>query len=101
MASEADGKDSDGIANAERTRDDDEDDGQNSTDSGSDAAEEEEEEDEPKLKYMNLTKTLGPVYRNGDATSAFLVAGDKMVCGILPQFSGRSDYASGAYAERP
>jgi hypothetical protein len=39
-----------------------------------------EEEDEPKLKYARLTGHLGPVYRNGDATSAFLVAGDKMVC---------------------
>ena len=37
------------------------------------------EEDEPKLKYARLTSHLLPVYRNGDATSAFLVAGDKMV----------------------
>lgn len=36
-------------------------------------------EDEPKLKYARLTSHLGPIYRNGDATSAFLVAGDKMV----------------------
>ncbi|CAJ2509633.1 Uu.00g146590.m01.CDS01 [Anthostomella pinea] len=43
--------------------------------------EEDEEEDEPKLKYARLTHHLGPVYRNGDATSAFLVAGDKMVIG--------------------
>ena len=41
--------------------------------------EEEEEEEEPRLKYEPLTKHLKPVYRNGDATSAFLVAGDKMV----------------------
>jgi hypothetical protein len=40
----------------------------------------EEEEEEPRLKYARLTQHLGPVYRNGDATSAFLVAGDKMVC---------------------
>lgn len=40
---------------------------------------EEEEEDEPRLKYTSLTKNLRPLYRNGDATSAFLVAGDKMV----------------------
>ena len=50
---------------------------------GSDARtvdeEEEEEEEEPRLKYISLTKNLGPVYRNGDATSAFMVAGDKMV----------------------
>ena len=42
--------------------------------------EEEEEEEEPRLKYASMTKSLGAVYRNGDATSAFLVAGDKMVC---------------------
>jgi len=39
----------------------------------------EEEDDEPNLKYARLTSHLGPVYRNGDATSAFLAAGDKMV----------------------
>jgi hypothetical protein len=36
-------------------------------------------DEEPKLKYSRLTSSLGPVYRNGDATSSFLVAGDKMV----------------------
>jgi hypothetical protein len=41
--------------------------------------EEDGEEDEPKLKYARLTSHLGPLYRNGDATSTFLVAGDKMV----------------------
>ena len=43
------------------------------------SSEEEEEEEEPRLKYASLTKHLKSVYRNGDATSAFLVAGDKMV----------------------
>ncbi|KAL8999645.1 MAG: hypothetical protein Q9169_001605 [Polycauliona sp. 2 TL-2023] len=43
--------------------------------------EEEEEDEEPRLKYASLTKHLKPVYRNGDATSAFLVGGDKMVIG--------------------
>ena len=38
-----------------------------------------EEDEEPRLKYASLTKHLNPIYRNGDATSAFLVAGDKMV----------------------
>ncbi len=38
-----------------------------------------DEEDEPRLKYTSLTKNLRPAYRNGDSTSAFLVAGDKMV----------------------
>ena len=41
---------------------------------------EEDEEEEPRLKYAPLTKHLKAVYRNGDATSAFIVAGDKMVC---------------------
>ena len=51
-------------------------------DQDSDEEEEEEDEDadeEPKLKYNRLTSSLGPIYRNGDATSTFLVAGDKMV----------------------
>lgn len=43
--------------------------------------EEEEEEDEPRLKYTKLTASLASVYRNGDATSTFLVGGDKMVRG--------------------
>ncbi len=47
---------------------------------GNDSEEDDdEEEDEPKLKYARLTSKLGPLYRNGDATSTFLVAGDKMV----------------------
>lgn len=41
--------------------------------------EEEEEDEEPLLKSVRLTQHLGAVYRNGDATSACLVAGDKMV----------------------
>jgi len=44
-----------------------------------DDEEDDEEEDEPKLKYARLTSHLGAVYRNADATSAFMVAGDKMV----------------------
>ena len=42
-----------------------------------------DEEEEAKLKYARLTSNLGGLYRNGDATSAFVVAGDKMV--PLPQ----------------
>lgn len=41
--------------------------------------EDDEDDEEPRLKYARLTQHLGGVYRNGDATSAFLVAGDKMV----------------------
>jgi len=48
------------------------------------ASEEEEEDEEPRLKYASLTKQLKPVYRNGDATSVFLVAGDKMVSHLPP-----------------
>ncbi len=47
---------------------------------------EEEEDEEPRLKYASLTKHLKSVYRNGDATSAFLVAGDKMVSRLLQGF---------------
>jgi vacuolar protein sorting-associated protein 41 len=45
-----------------------------------DTEDEEEEEEEPRLKYAPLTKNLTSVYQNGDASSAFLVAADKMVC---------------------
>lgn len=48
-------------------------------DEDEDDNEDEDEEDEPRLKYTSLTRNLRLVYRNGDATSAFLVAGDKMV----------------------
>jgi hypothetical protein len=52
-----------------------------------DTDDEEEEDDEgqdeePKLKYSRLTGSLGAVYRAGDSSSAFLVAGDKMVWNI-------------------
>ncbi|KAL2831070.1 hypothetical protein BDW59DRAFT_140332 [Aspergillus cavernicola] len=53
------------------------------TETGSEREDEEDddEDDEPHLKYSYLTKQLGAVYRNGDATSTFLAAGDKMVTG--------------------
>ena len=60
----------------------------------SEGDEEEEEEEEPRLKYALLTKHMKPVYRNADATSAFLVGGDKMVggsCGVLSGIT-RSTY---------
>lgn len=41
----------------------------------------EEDEEEPRLKYAKLTGSLAGVYRNGDFTTAFSVAGDKMVMG--------------------
>lgn len=49
------------------------------SDSKDDDYDDEEEEEEPRLEYTSLTKKLTSVYRNGDATSAFIVAGDKMV----------------------
>ena len=48
-------------------------------DSDQEEEEEDEEDEEPRLEYTSVTKKLTSVYRNGDATSAFLVAGDKMV----------------------
>ncbi|PHH50384.1 Vacuolar protein sorting-associated protein 41 -like protein [Ceratocystis fimbriata CBS 114723] len=46
-----------------------------------DESEDSDEEEEPQLKTARLTTNLGPIYRNGDATSAFLVGGDKMIVG--------------------
>jgi hypothetical protein len=53
--------------------------GKESAEQDPDEDEEDEIEEEPKLKYSRLTRDLGPVYRNGDATATFMVAGDKMV----------------------
>ncbi|KAK5101974.1 Vacuolar protein sorting-associated protein 41 [Lithohypha guttulata] len=55
--------------------DQEEEDGEDDEDDG------EEEEEEPRLKYAPLTKNLSNVYRNGDSTSSFIVAGDKLVLG--------------------
>ncbi|KAH6654529.1 WD domain-containing protein [Truncatella angustata] len=68
-------------------------------DSGDDD-ESDDEEDEPKLKYARLTSHLNSVYR-ADMTSAFLVAGDKMLMGThggnihvvqLPAFQSLRNY---------
>jgi hypothetical protein len=48
-------------------------------DSDSDDDGESDSDSEPVLKYSRLTSHLLPLYRNGDATSSFMVAGDKMV----------------------
>lgn len=67
-----------------------EDDGQSEEGESEEEDEEEESEEseddddddeEPRLKYARLTQHLGGVYKNADATSSFLVAGDKMVVG--------------------
>jgi hypothetical protein len=46
-----------------------------------DEDEDDDHEDEPKLKYHRLTANLSSVYRGGDATSSFIVSGDKMILG--------------------
>ncbi|TGZ82953.1 hypothetical protein EX30DRAFT_339204 [Ascodesmis nigricans] len=43
--------------------------------------EDDDDDDEPRLKYTRLTKSLGSVYRNGDAVSCNLVFADRMVIG--------------------
>ena len=53
-----------------------------SVDTDDDEDDEEGQDEEPKLKYSRLTGSLGAVYRAGDSSSAFLVAGDKMVWNI-------------------
>ena len=58
---------------------DEEDDGDEDEDEDEDEDDEDEDE-EPQLKYGSLTKSVGGLYRNGDATSASLLSGDKMVC---------------------
>lgn len=51
----------------------------------------EEDEEEPRLKYIPITKRLTSLYRNGDAVSTFLVAGDKMVRDRIPAGLWRAD----------
>ena len=55
--------------------------GENSDDNDDSDLEDDDDTDldEPILKYLKLTDSLAGVYRNGDATSASLVTGDKMV----------------------
>ncbi|KAF4345280.1 vacuolar assembly [Fusarium beomiforme] len=59
----------------------DEDNDEDEDEEDEDEEDEDEEDEEPRLKYARLTQHLNGVYRNGDATSAFLVAGDKMIVG--------------------
>ncbi|EGU77993.1 hypothetical protein FOPG_12724 [Fusarium oxysporum f. sp. conglutinans race 2 54008] len=65
----------------EDDNDDDEADDDDEDDEDDEDDDEDEEDEEPRLKYARLTQHLNGVYRNGDATSAFLVAGDKMIVG--------------------
>lgn len=50
-------------------------------DDSEDEDESDDEDEEPRLKYARLTPHMNGVYRNGDMTSACMVAGDKMVVG--------------------
>ncbi|CCX12021.1 Similar to Vacuolar protein sorting-associated protein 41 homolog; acc. no. Q5KU39 [Pyronema omphalodes CBS 100304] len=62
-------------------------------DSGDEEEEEEEEDDEePRLKYTRLTKSLGGVYRNGDAVSTTVVFGDRMHILSLPSLTPLRTY---------
>lgn len=75
-AAETEEPDSDEDEEEEDEEEDDDDD----NDDGDDEEEDEDDEDEePRLKYARLTQNLAGVYKNADATSSFLVAGDKMV----------------------
>lgn len=71
------------VDGAEDTQGETEDDDNESEDDEEEEEDEDEDDDEPRLKYARLTQHLGAVYRNADATSAFLVAGDKMVTAQL------------------
>ncbi|ORY67123.1 WD repeat domain-containing protein [Pseudomassariella vexata] len=57
------------------------DEGEEVAEEDGDEDDEDDEDDEPKLKYARLTQHLSSLYKNADMTSAFLVAGDKMVIG--------------------
>ena len=65
--------------NQSGVEDEDDDSEQSDEDDQEEGHDEDEEDDEPKLKYARLTQHIGGIYRNGDATSTFLVSGDKMV----------------------
>ncbi|KFA51138.1 hypothetical protein S40293_04764 [Stachybotrys chartarum IBT 40293] len=77
----------DGTQDDEDGGGEEEDEGEEDDEDDDDDDEEEEEDDddddddEPRLKYTRLTQHLGSVYRNGDATSTFFVASDKMIMG--------------------
>lgn len=70
------GETTEGTSDEEEEEDDDE---AEEGDEDEDDDDDDEDDDEPRLKYARLTQNLGSVYRNADATSSFLVAGDKMV----------------------
>lgn len=75
----ADDSSDEGEEGEDENDEDDEEEEEEDDDDDDEEEDEDEEDDEPRLKYARLTQHLGGVYRNGDATSSFLVAGDKMV----------------------
>lgn len=74
-----DGEGGDGDKGDDEEDEDEEEDDDDDDDDEEEDDEDDDEDEEPRLKYARLTQHLGPIYRNGDATSSFLVAGDKMV----------------------
>ncbi|KAI1103402.1 hypothetical protein F4804DRAFT_310315 [Jackrogersella minutella] len=71
----------DGQEEGDDDNNEDEEEGDAEEEDDDEEEDEDDEDEEPKLKYARLTQHLGAAYRNGDATSAFLVAGDKMIVG--------------------
>jgi hypothetical protein len=82
-----------GAGDQEEDEEDDEED-ENEDDEDEEEDDSDEEDEEPRLKYARLTQHLGPVYRNGDATSSFLVASDKMVCAYVVTVAYASFWAN-------
>jgi hypothetical protein len=80
-----DGDDVDDEDEDDEEEEDDEDDEEEEDDDDDD---DDDDDEEPKLKYARLTQHMNGVYRNGDATSAFLVAGDKMVSSVCSRSHG-------------
>ncbi|KAI0846303.1 hypothetical protein F5Y00DRAFT_244173 [Daldinia vernicosa] len=78
---EADSNEDDEEEEEEEEDDVDDDDDDEDEDEDEDEEEDEDEDEEPRLKSVCLTEHMGAVYKNGDATSTFLVAGDKMIVG--------------------
>lgn len=89
---EEDDNDEDDDNDEEDDDDEDEDDEEDEDEEEEDEEDEEDDDEEPKLKYARLTQHLNGVYRNGDATSAFLVAGDKMVGSISASIQHCTDF---------
>lgn len=71
----------DGQSEEGDSEEEEEEESEESEEDDEDEDDDDDEDEEPRLKYARLTQHLGGVYKNADATSSFLVAGDKMVVG--------------------